>query len=111
MRKGGIPGNPARRRASRVNQCLILAAGNGSRLISASGGSPKPLVQVHGKSLLEHAILRAHEAGIERFVIVVGYRADAIRRWFADRPISGVSVVVVDNLEYKKHNGVSVLKA
>ena len=111
MRKSGIPGYLATRRTPRVNQCLILAAGNGSRLISASGGSPKPLVQVHGKSLLEHVILRAHEAGIDRFVIVVGYRADAIRQWFADRPISGVSVVVVDNLEYQKNNGVSVLKA
>lgn len=111
MSKTGTPGYSARRRAPRVNQCLILAAGNGSRLVSASGGSPKPLVQVFGKSLLEHVILRAHEAGIDRFVIVVGYRGDAIRRWFADHPLDGVSVVVVDNLEYHKNNGVSVLKA
>jgi choline kinase len=111
MKKIGAMRSSARPRPRRINQCLILAAGNGSRLISASGGSPKPLVQVHGKSLLEHAILRAHEAGIDRFVIVVGYGADAIRRWFAERPLSGVSVIVVDNLEYHKDNGVSVLKA
>jgi choline kinase len=61
--------------------------------------------------LLEHVILRAHEAGVDRFVIVVGYRGDAIRRLFADRPIGGVSVTVVENLEYHKDNGVSVLKA
>ena len=85
MRKIGIPHPSARRRTSQVNQCLILAAGNGSRLIKASGGFPKPLVQLHGKSLLEHVILGAHEAGIDSFVIVVGYRADAMRQWFADR--------------------------
>src|SRR5271170_1106895 len=67
----------------RVNQCLILAAGNGRRLIASSGGSPKPLVQVRGMSLLEHVILGAREAGIDRFVIVVGYGADTMRRWFA----------------------------
>ena len=92
MRKIGILHPSARRRTPRVNQCLILAAGNGRRLISASGGSPKPLVQLHGKSLLEHVILGAREAGIDRFVIVVGYGADAMRRWFADRPLGGVSV-------------------
>ena len=111
MREIGILRHSARRRTPRVNQCLILAAGNGSRLIRASGGSPKPLVQLHGKSLLEHVILGAHEAGIDNFVIVVGYGADAMRQWFADRWLGGVSVTVVDNFEYHKHNGVSVLKA
>ena len=79
----------ARRGAPRVNHCLILAAGNGSRLIQGSGGSPKPLVQLHGKSLLEHVILGAHEAGIDKFVIVAGYGAQAMRQWFADRRLAG----------------------
>ncbi len=111
MRKIGIPHPSARPRTPQVNQCLILAAGNGSRLIKASGGSPKPLVQLHGKSLLEHVILGAREAGIDRFVIVVGYGADAMRHWFAGRRLDGVSVSVVENAEYHKDNGVSVLEA
>jgi choline kinase len=94
-----------------IHECLILAAGNGSRLLSASGGSPKPLVQLHGKSLLEHVILDAHKAGIDRFVIVIGYGADAMRLWFAERPVGGVSITLVENVEYHKDNGVSVLKA
>ena len=111
MRDIGILRSSAKRHTSRVNQCLILAAGNGSRLIAASGGSPKPLVQLHGKSLLEHVILGAHEAGIDNFVIVVGYGAQAMRRWLAERWLGGVSITVVDNFEYHKANGVSVLKA
>jgi 1L-myo-inositol 1-phosphate cytidylyltransferase len=111
MRKIGIRHPSARRRTSQVNECLILAAGNGSRLIKASGGSPKPLVQLHGKSLLEHVILGARDAGVDRFVIVVGYGAEAMRRWFADRRLAGVSVDVVENVDYHKDNGVSVLKA
>jgi choline kinase len=94
-----------------VHECLILAAGNGSRIMSASGGSPKPLVQLHGKSLLEHVILDAREAGIDRFVIVVGYGADAMRRWLVDRQPGGVSITLVENAHYYKDNGVSVLKA
>ena len=111
MRNIGMQHPSTRRHMRRVNQCLILAAGNGSRLIKASGGSPKPLVQLHGRSLLEHVILGAHEAGIDRFVIVVGYGADAMRQWFAGRRLGGLSVDVVDNFEYHKNNGVSVLKA
>ena len=94
-----------------VHECLILAAGNGSRIMSASGGSPKPLVQLHGKSLLEHVILDAREAGIDRFVIVVGYGADTMRRWLVDRRLGGVSITFVENVHYHKDNGVSVLKA
>ena len=93
-----------------VNQCLILAAGNGTRLRSVSGGLPKPLVDFRGKPILEHIILRAHRAGIDRFVIVVGYRSDLIRRWFDGRSL-GVSVTFVENPDYHKSNGISALKA
>ncbi|MGA7314780.1 MAG: NTP transferase domain-containing protein [Silvibacterium sp.] len=98
-------------RAPIVNQCLILAAGNGSRLRPLSQGMPKPLMQVHGRSLVEHVIRDAHQAGIDRFVIVVGYGADAMREWFANCTLKGISITLVENSEYHKNNGVSVLKA
>jgi len=96
---------------AKVNQCLILAAGNGTRLRPVSGGLPKPLVKFRGKPILEHVIHRAHQAGIEKFVIVVGYRSDLIRRWFDSRWLGDVSVTLVENPEYHKQNGISVLKA
>jgi choline kinase len=95
----------------KVNQCLILAAGNGTRLRPVSAGLPKPLVQFQGKPILEHVILRAHEAGIDNFVIVVGYRSDLIRRWLDSRWVGNVSVTLVENPDYHQHNGVSALKA
>ena len=95
----------------KVDQCLILAAGNGSRLISRSGGLPKPLVTVRGRCLLEHIILGAHKAGIDRFVVVVGYGADTMREWFGNHSLEGISVMLVENAEYHKDNGVTVLKA
>ncbi|MBV8673047.1 MAG: phosphocholine cytidylyltransferase family protein [Acidobacteriaceae bacterium] len=98
-------------RKSRIRQCLILAAGNGSRLRPLSHGVPKPLMQVHGRPLVEHVIRDAHQAGIDRFVIVVGYGADAMREWFTSCSLEGVSITLVENSEYHKNNGVSVLKA
>lgn len=94
-----------------VNQCLILAAGNGSRIASVAGGVPKPLVPLCGVPLLEHVMTSSREAGIERFVIVAGYHADLIRRWLRDRSMYGTSVTLIENLEYHKANGVSALAA
>jgi len=94
----------------KVNQCLILAAGNGTRIRSVSAELPKPLVDFRGKPILEHVVRRASHAGIEKFVIVVGYRSDLIRNWFDGRSL-GVSVTFVENLEYHKSNGISALKA
>jgi choline kinase len=94
-----------------VNECLILAAGNGSRIASVAAGVPKPLVPLRGKPLLEHVMTSCQEAGITRFVIVVGYRADQIRRWFVERSFDNISVTLVENLEYHKANGVSALAA
>ena len=94
----------------RANQCLILAAGSGTRIRSVSAGLPKPLVEFRGKPILEHVIRRASQAGIEKFVIVVGYRSDLIREWFDGRSL-GVSVTFVENSDYHKSNGISALKA
>ena len=96
---------------AKVNECLILAAGHGSRIAALSGSAPKPLVPLLGAPLLEHIILSSNAAGIEKFVIVVGYRADAIRRWFADQRLGNISVTLVENVEYQKANGVSALAA
>ena len=94
-----------------VTQCLILAAGNGSRIASVAGGVPKPLVPLCGVPLLEHVMTSSREAGIERFVIVAGDRADLLRRWLSDRSMDGISVKLIENLEYQKANGVSALAA
>jgi choline kinase len=100
-----------KRRNTAVSRCLILAAGNGSRIASLSGGIPKPLVPFRGAPLLEHVMTSAQEAGTSQFVIVAGYRADLIRGWLATRPLSGRSVTFIENLEYHKSNGVSALAA
>jgi len=97
---------------SNAKLALILAAGNGSRLAACSGELPKPLVPLYGKPLLEHVMSGAREAGIEKFVIVVGYRGRTIQKWYENRPFAGVDVAWVENPDYrKKNNGVSVLCA
>jgi len=96
---------------SQVKQCLILAAGNGSRLRAISANLPKPLVDFQGSPILEHVIRGAQQAGIEEFVIVLGYRGDLIREWFETHWSGRTRFTWVENPDYHKSNGVSALKA
>src|ERR1700688_3081739 len=86
--------SPGQGHMKKVKQCLILAAGKGTRLRSVSAGLPKPLVQFRGKPILDHVILRARQAGIDEFVIVVGYRSDLMRRWLNTRCLGDISVTL-----------------
>ncbi len=58
-------------------KCLIIAAGNGSRL--RQKGDSKPLVPLLGVSLIERVIRSAMEAGADQFYVVIGYRGDQVR--------------------------------
>lgn len=93
------------------HQAVIIAAGRGSRLEErGSAGRPKPLVQVGGLSLLERTILALKKAGVMEFLIVIGYRGSEIRRWITAKNL-GVKIEWVENPEWRKQNGLSVLAA
>lgn len=93
-----------------ITKAVIIAAGNGSRLQGYQHGSPKPLVKVGGIPLLERVILSAKKIGVKEFVIVIGYQAARIRKTISARKL-GVKITWVRNIDWKKPNGVSVLKA
>jgi bifunctional UDP-N-acetylglucosamine pyrophosphorylase/glucosamine-1-phosphate N-acetyltransferase len=68
---------------------IILAAGKGKRMGS---DLPKVLVPVCGRPMIRYVIDAVHGAGIKRILVVVGYRADLVRRELADQP--GLEFVV-----------------
>ena len=94
-----------------TNVAVILAAGLGTRLSVVSGYLPKPLVKFEGIPLLEHVMSGAKQAGIERFVIVTGHQGHMVRRWFERSSLHGTPVTWVQNDEYHKKNGISLLQA
>lgn len=93
-------------------KALIIAAGQGNRLRTWDGDLPKPLYKVAGLTLIERAILSAKKAGITEFVVVIGYKGHVIRKKLEKRAAKmGVSVSFVENPDWTKSNGHSVLKA
>ena len=66
----------------RAELAVILAAGEGSRLARHGKGQPKPGVPLLGLSLGERTVLACMDAGIRRFVVVLGHEKEWVRSHF-----------------------------
>lgn len=64
-------------------QAVILAAGRGTRMNSLTDTLPKPMLEVAGKTLLEHKF-DILPSDTEEIVLVIGYQGDAIRNAYGD---------------------------
>jgi MurNAc alpha-1-phosphate uridylyltransferase len=64
---------------------MILAAGRGTRMRPISDTVPKPLLEIEGRTLLDHAIDRLALAGVESIVVNAHYKAETIAAHLADR--------------------------
>ena len=89
-------------------KCLILAAGLGTRLRGIA--ESKPLAPVGGKPLIEHVITRAAAGGASEFIVVTGYRADALEAFLVDLSArQGLTIRYVRCGDWERPNGHSVL--
>ena len=72
---------------------MVLAAGLGTRLRPVTETIPKPLVEINGRSLLDHAIDRLELVGVERVVVNAHYRVGMVAAQLArrDRPRIDIS--------------------
>lgn len=65
-------------------QAVILAAGMGTRMLPLTETIPKVLVEVNGKPFLYYVLKNLQAAGIEDFVIVVGYMKEKIEEFLQE---------------------------
>lgn len=84
-------------------QCVILAAGMGTRLRARA--PVKPLAPVAGVALIDRVVEAARAGGATRFVVATGYEAARLEAHLAGR------AEIVRNEEWEKPNGHSVLAA
>lgn len=78
-------------------QCVILAAGKGTRLRPLTENCPKPLVKVGGKALLDH-IVSALPSSVDELIIVTGYLGEQIRDYCGEE-FYGRKVKYVEQVE------------
>ena len=79
-------------------QAVILAAGTGSRLNEVSQGLPKCLLPIGEQTLIEHQLEALSDAGIGQVLIVVGYKADEVRK------VVGNRATYIENDRYAQTN-------
>ena len=73
-------------------KAVILAAGRGTRMGGLTSETPKPMLPVHGKPILEHILEGIIQAGVRDFFIVTGFRAEVIESYFGDGKKWGVRI-------------------
>lgn len=86
-------------------QALMLAAGMGRRLGKYTETMPKCMVRVGGKTLLELAVEALKEAGIHKFIIVVGWKCDLLIDYIQQH-ISGMEFEFIHNYDYAGTNNI-----
>ena len=59
-------------------KAIIIAAGTGSRLNPLTDDKPKCMLELNGKTLLQYQIEALRGAGIDRIVLIKGYRKEML---------------------------------
>ena len=89
---------------------MVMAAGLGKRMRPLTATRPKPLVEVGGRSLLDHVLDRLRAGGVRRAVVNVHYLADALEAHLR-RHSEGLDVIISDERAELLETGGGVVQA
>ena len=84
----------------------MLAAGLGKRLAKYTKNNTKCMVIVAGSKLIDRAISSIKKAGIKKFVIVTGYKADNLKKYILENHKGELDFVFIENKDYAKTNNI-----
>ena len=87
----------------RAKRAVFIAAGFGSRLVPITFNTPKPLVRVHGKRIIDSLIDACLAAGINEIYIVRGYLAEQFDQLLYKYPM----IKFLENPVYNEANNIS----
>lgn len=87
----------------RVKRAVIIAAGFGSRLVPVTLNTPKPLVRVKGKRIIDSMIDAVLAAGITEIYIVRGYLGEQFDQLLYKYPM----IKFIENPVYNESNNIS----
>lgn len=87
----------------RVKRAVFIAAGFGSRLVPVTLNTPKPLVRVNGKRIIDTLLDAVLEAGITEIYIVRGYLAEQFDQLLYKYPM----IKFIENPAYNEANNIS----
>lgn len=81
-----------------VKKAVILAAGRGKRMRELTNAIPKPMVLVSQKPVVQYIIEGLRDAGIEKVLLIVGYRKDIIIDYFRNGSGFGLQIDYIEQV-------------
>lgn len=88
---------------------MVMAAGMGKRMRPLTASTPKPMVRVGGKPLIDHALDRLADAGVSRAIVNVHYLADVLEAHLKLR--KSPEVIISDEREQLLETGGGLVNA
>ena len=88
-----------------VKRAIIMAAGKGTRMRPVTLTTPKPLVKINGRRMIDTVIEALHKNGITEIYIVVGY----LKEQFAVLTKEYNNITLIENPYYDTCNNISSL--
>ncbi len=91
------------------HHAMMLAAGLGLRMRPLTDATPKPLIQVSGKPLIDYGLDHLRHAGVQDIVVNAHYLADQIVSWAEQQPAP--KIVISDERAEVLDTGGGIAKA
>jgi len=89
---------------------MVMAAGLGKRMRPLTATRPKPLVEVAGRTLIDHALDRLRAAGVAKAVVNVHYLPGALEAHLKNR-VKGIEIALSDERDLLLETGGGLRKA
>lgn len=90
-------------------EVVIMAGGRGERLAPLTDSTPKPLLDVGGKPIVEYNLERLRKMGVQHFTFCLSYKGDQVREYFGDGKEREVNIYYINEKEpYGTIGGVSL---
>ncbi|MBC8495506.1 NTP transferase domain-containing protein [archaeon] len=93
-----------------MKQAVVLAAGQGVRMLPLTKEIPKPLIEINGKPFLEYLLRNLEKAGYEKVFLVVGYKKEKIEAFFEHTSFNFEVELVEQEERFGTGHAVSLLK-
>ncbi len=90
---------------NQVQRAIIMAAGKGTRMQPLTFTTPKPLVNINGKPMIESVIDALHSNGINEIYVVIGY----LKEQFSYLPQKYRGLTLIENPYFDTCNNISSL--
>ncbi len=92
-----------------IDTAMVMAAGHGTRMRPLTNDTPKALIKVAGKPMVDHAIDRLKDAGIKRIIVNIHAFADQMRAHLEAR--NDDSIIISDESGELLETGGGIKKA